>query len=302
MASHVILFPGQGAQYVGMAGELTRRSAEATKIFSIASQLLGYDLLDVCLNGPAEKLNSTELSQPAIFVSSIAALAEAKAHNPSIVNGCVGTAGLSLGEYTALVFAEAISFEDGLRLVAERGKAMQQAADIKPSTMASVLLLDQQKLGELCQVAGQGSNSITIANFLCPGNLVVSGSVSAVEELEKLAQAAGGKTIRLSVAGAFHTHFMQSAQARLSKALSDTSIKNPRIPVWSNVTGRRHGNPSEIRDLLGRQVVEPVQWENLMLDILNQSVETFYEVGPGKVLAGLLKRINRKVSCVGVPA
>jgi [acyl-carrier-protein] S-malonyltransferase len=302
MVSHVILFPGQGAQYVGMAGELTKRSPEAAKVFSTASQLLGYDLLDVCLNGPAEKLNSTELSQPAIFVSSIAALEEAKANNPSIVQGCVGTAGLSLGEYTALVFAEAITFEDGLRLVAERGKAMQQAADITPSTMASVLLLDQQKLGDLCQRAGQGTNAVTIANFLCPGNLVVSGSVSAVEELEKLAQAAGGKTIRLSVAGAFHTHFMQSAQARLSKALSDTSIKNPRIPVWSNVTGRRHGNPSEIRDLLGRQVVEPVQWENLMLDILNQSVETFYEVGPGKVLAGLLKRINRKVSCVGVPA
>lgn len=302
MVSHVILFPGQGAQYVGMAGELTKRSPEAAKVFSTASQLLGYDLLDVCLNGPAEKLNSTELSQPAIFVSSIAALEEAKANNPSIVQACVGTAGLSLGEYTALVFAEAITFEDGLRLVAERGKAMQQAADITPSTMASVLLLDQQKLGDLCQRAGQGTNSVTIANFLCPGNLVVSGSVSAVAELEKLAQAAGGKTIRLSVAGAFHTHFMQSAQARLSKALSDTSIKNPRIPVWSNVTGRRHGNPSEIRDLLGRQVVEPVQWENLMLDILNQSVETFYEVGPGKVLAGLLKRINRKVSCVGVPA
>jgi [acyl-carrier-protein] S-malonyltransferase len=302
MVSHVILFPGQGAQYVGMAGELTKRSPEAAKVFSTASQLLGYDLLDVCLNGPAEKLNSTELSQPAIFVSSIAALEEAKANNPSIVQGCVGTAGLSLGEYTALVFAEAITFEDGLRLVAERGKAMQQAADITPSTMASVLLLDQQKLGDLCQRAGQGTNAVTIANFLCPGNLVVSGSVSAVAELEKLAQAAGGKTIRLSVAGAFHTHFMQSAQARLSKALSDTSIKNPRIPVWSNVTGRRHGNPSEIRDLLGRQVVEPVQWENLMLDILNQSVETFYEVGPGKVLAGLLKRINRKVSCVGVPA
>ena len=302
MVSHVILFPGQGAQYVGMAGELTKRSPEAAKVFSTASQLLGYDLLDVCLNGPAEKLNSTELSQPAIFVSSIAALEEAKANNPSIVQGCVGTAGLSLGEYTALVFAEAITFEDGLRLVAERGKAMQQAADITPSTMASVLLLDQQKLGDLCQRAGQGTNAVTIANFLCPGNLVVSGSVSAVAELEKLAQAAGGKTIRLSVAGAFHTHFMQSAQARLSKALSDTSIKNPRIPVWSNVTGRRHGNPSEIRDLLGRQVVEPVQWENLMLDILNQSVENFYEVGPGKVLAGLLKRINRKVSCVGVPA
>jgi [acyl-carrier-protein] S-malonyltransferase len=302
MVSHVILFPGQGAQYVGMAGELTKRSPEAAKVFSTASQLLGYDLLDVCLNGPAEKLNSTELSQPAIFVSSIAALEEAKANNPSIVQACVGTAGLSLGEYTALVFAEAITFEDGLRLVAERGKAMQQAADITPSTMASVLLLDQQKLGDLCQRAGQGTNAVTIANFLCPGNLVVSGSVSAVAELEKLAQAAGGKTIRLSVAGAFHTHFMQSAQARLSKALSDTSIKNPRIPVWSNVTGRRHGNPSEIRDLLGRQVVEPVQWENLMLDILNQSVETFYEVGPGKVLAGLLKRINRKVSCVGVPA
>lgn len=188
MVSHVILFPGQGAQYVGMAGELTKRSPEAAKVFSTASQLLGYDLLDVCLNGPAEKLNSTELSQPAIFVSSIAALEEAKANNALIVQGCVGTAGLSLGEYTALVFAEAITFEDGLRLVAERGKAMQQAADITPSTMASVLLLDQQKLGDLCQRAGQGTNAVTIANFLCPGNLVVSGSVSAVAELEKLAR------------------------------------------------------------------------------------------------------------------
>lgn len=302
MASHVILFPGQGAQYVGMAGDLTKRSSDAAKVFSTASELLGYDLLDVCLHGPADKLNSTELSQPAIFVASIAALEDAKATNPAIIDNCIGTAGLSLGEYTALAFAEAISFEDGLRLVAERGKAMQQAANVTPSTMASVLLLDQQRLGDLCQRAGQGTNAVTIANFLCPGNLVVSGSVSAVEELEKLAQAAGAKTIRLSVAGAFHTHFMQSAQARLSKALAETVIRSPRIPVWSNVTGKKHGTPSEIRELLGRQVVEPVQWENLMSDILNQSIEAFYEVGPGKVLAGLLKRINRKASCVGVPA
>jgi len=259
-------------------------------------------LLQVCVDGPAEKLNSTAMSQPAIFVSSLAALEEAQSSNPEIVSKCTATAGLSLGEYTALVFADAISYPDGLRLVAERGRAMQESAEARPSTMASILLLDKEKVQELCDTVSLAGPKVTIANHLCPGNLVVSGAVSAVEETEKLAQAAGGKTIRLTVAGAFHTQFMEPAQERLCKALENTEIRTPRVPVWSNVTGKKHENPAQIRELLSRQVVEPVLWDQLVQDILGQNIASFYEVGPGKVLAGLLKRINRKASCQGVPA
>ena len=302
MEGHAILFPGQGAQYVGMAKDLALRSPLARAIFSKAEEIMGFDLLQVCVDGPAEKLNSTAMSQPAIFVSSLAALEEAKSSNPEIVSKCTATAGLSLGEYTALVFADAISYPDGLRLVAERGRAMQESAEARPSTMASILLLDKEKVQELCDTVSLAGPKVTIANHLCPGNLVVSGAVSAVEETEKLAQAAGGKTIRLTVAGAFHTQFMEPAQERLRKALENTEIRTPRVPVWSNVTGKKHENPAQIRELLSRQVVEPVLWDQLVQDILGQNIASFYEVGPGKVLAGLLKRINRKASCQGVPA
>ena len=302
MEGHAILFPGQGAQYVGMAKDLALRSPLARAIFSKAEEILGFDLLQVCVDGPAEKLNSTAMSQPAIFVSSLAALEEAKSSNPEIVSKCTATAGLSLGEYTALVFADAISYPDGLRLVAERGRAMQESAEARPSTMASILLLDKEKVQELCDTVSLAGPKVTIANHLCPGNLVVSGAVSAVEETEKLAQAAGGKTIRLTVAGAFHTQFMEPAQERLRKALENTEIRTPRVPVWSNVTGKKHENPAQIRELLSRQVVEPVLWDQLVQDILGQNIASFYDVGPGKVLAGLLKRINRKASCQGVPA
>ena len=302
MEGHAILFPGQGAQYVGMAKDLALRSPLARAIFSKAEEILGFDLLQVCVDGPAEKLNSTAMSQPAIFVSSLAALEEAKSSNPEIVSKCTATAGLSLGEYTALVFADAISYPDGLRLVAERGRAMQESAEARPSTMASILLLDKEKVQELCDTVSLAGPKVTIANHLCPGNLVVSGAVSAVEETEKLAQATGGKTIRLTVAGAFHTQFMEPAQERLCKALENTEIRTPRVPVWSNVTGKKHENPAQIRELLSRQVVEPVLWDQLVQDILGQNIASFYEVGPGKVLAGLLKRINRKASCQGVPA
>lgn len=301
MAGHVILFPGQGAQYIGMAGELCKRNRASAAVFERAASILGYDLLKICVEGPLERLNSTEISQPAIFVSSLAALAEAEINTPDLTDHCVGVAGLSLGEYTALVYSKAISFEDGLRLVALRGKAMQHAADDFPGTMASILLLENEKVQGFCDqsIAPQ---SVSIANYLCPGNLVVSGSIPAVENVEKLAQGSGGKTIRLSVAGAFHTHFMKPAQSTLSTALTETNIQTPKFPVWSNVTGLRHGTPDEIRELLSRQVIEPVQWESLMLSILALPVDTFYEIGPGKVLSGLLKRINRKATCQAITA
>lgn len=301
MAGHVILFPGQGAQYIGMAGELCKRNSESAAVFEHAASILGYDLLQICTDGPLERLNSTEISQPAIFVASFAALAEAKIKNPDLIDNCVGVAGLSLGEYTALAFSEAISFEDALRLVALRGKAMQNAAEAVAGTMASILLLDSDKVRGFCSSLPD-AQSVSIANFLCPGNLVVSGLVSAVENVEKLAQMSGGKTIRLSVAGAFHTHFMKPAQSILTNALNQTNIQTPRWPVWSNVTGHRHGSPDEIRELLGRQVIEPVLWESLMLNILSLNVDNFYEIGPGKVLSGLLKRINRKATCTTIPA
>src|SRR5262249_4188985 len=202
MSQTAFLFPGQGAQSVGMGRHLAETLPAARALFDEAADLLGYDLADVCWNGPAERLNATVISQPALFVSSLAALEALKASDPAAVSACTAAAGLSLGEYTALVFAGALSFRDGLRVVQRRGEAMQAAADATPSGMVSVLLLEPAKVEELCARA-RSFGLIQIANLLCPGNLVVSGAKAACAEVERLAVEAGGKAVRLAVAGAF---------------------------------------------------------------------------------------------------
>ena len=219
-----------------------------------------------------------------------------RADNPEIVLGCELSAGLSLGEYTALVFAGAMSFEDGLRLVQRRGQAMQAAADATPSGMVSILLLDRDQVQTICdEAAGQGT--IRIANYLCPGNLVVSGVNAACVRAAELAEAAGGKAVPLAVAGAFHTEIMKPADDQLAEALADAEIKAPDIPVISNVDVEAHSDGDEIRDILVRQVVNPVLWEDSMNAMISAGVTEFYEVGPGKVLKGLLRRISRKMPC-----
>lgn len=297
------LFPGQGAQSVGMGVALAESVPAAKELFVRANDILGYDLLKLCAEGPAERLDATEHSQPALFVCSLAALEKLKGEQPSIVDEAVATAGLSLGEYTALVFAGAMDFDTGLRLVRERGLAMQAASDAIPSGMVSILGLSREKIEELCDQARQG-DVLQVANLLCPGNIVVSGAKGACARVKQLAEAAGAmKVIPLSVAGAFHTPIMQPAYERLSAAVDKADIKSPRIPVLSNVDAEPHSDPGEIRQLLVRQLVSPVLWEETMRRLITvHGVERCFEVGPGRVLAGLLKRIDRKFPCENIPA
>ena len=297
------LFPGQGAQSVGMGAELAASNPKAKALFDRAEQILGYDLLDVCTNGPAERLNSTVFSQPALFVCSLAALEQLKIDEPEFVDACEVTAGLSLGEYTSLAFAEAIDFESGLKLVQERGAAMQAAADASPSSMVSILGLERAEVEEICEKSRE-NDVLELANLLCPGNIVLSGSTPACERASVLAEASGAmKVIPLAVAGAFHTSLMQPAVERLRAALADVELVAPKVPVISNVDAQPHSDPDEIRELLIKQVVSPVLWEDSMHWLLNQyGVEQCYEIGPGRVLRGLLKRINRKLPCQSVAA
>lgn len=299
--SVAFFFPGQGAQSVGMCAEVCEKNAAAKQLFDKASEVLGYDLLDVCVNGPAEKLNSTAVSQPAIFVASMAAVEELKAQDggQDVIDSANVAAGLSLGEYTALCFAGALSFEDGLKIVKARGEAMQAAADARPTAMASVIGLKSDKVAELCeaatQEAGEGE-SVQIANFLCNGNYAVSGTTKAVEVLEAKAKPdfKARMTVRLAVAGAFHTKYMDSAVSKLEEILSQTEIKAPRIPVYSNVDAKAHSDPEVIKSILAMQVTSPVQWETTLGDLLENGLQESYELGPGKVVAGIMKRIDRK--------
>ena len=297
------LFPGQGAQTVGMGAVVCAKVPAARALFDRASTVLGYDLFQLCTEGPAAELDTTECSQPAIFVASLAALEQLKQESPELVSRVSATAGLSLGEYTALIFAGVLDFESGLRVVQERGRAMQDAADAVSSGMVSILGLEREQITTLCDQA-RGDETLAIANLLCPGNIVVSGHRGACERVADLATAAGAmKVIPLAVAGAFHTTLMQPAVKRLKAALADIPLKRPRIPLISNVDAQPHDDPEEIRQLLIQQVCSPVRWEDsmrYMLDTLN--INQFYELGPGRVLCGLLKRIARKVPCENVPA
>ena len=297
------LFPGQGAQSVGMGATVCAKVPAARALFDRAASVLGYDLYKLCTEGPATDLDSTVYSQPALFVSSLAALEQLKQDAPELISTCAATAGLSLGEYTALVFAGVMEFEAGLRVVNERGRAMQDAADATSSGMISVLGMEREQVEKLVDEA-RSDQVLEVANLLCPGNIVCSGETAACERLLTLATAAGAmKVIPLAVAGAFHTSLMQSAVGRLRSALADVPMQKPRIPVVSNVDARPHDDPNEIRELLIKQVCSQVRWEDSMRYLLDeQGIGQFYEIGPGRVLTGLLKRIARKVPCENVTA
>lgn len=298
MPAIALLFPGQGAQQVGMGGPLAQRCDGARDLYLRASEVLGYDLLELCQSGPAEKLNETHYSQPALLVHSLAALAELQQNKPNLMSDVVAVAGLSLGEYTAVAAAGGLQFEDAVRLVKQRGEAMQAAADIVPSGMASVIGLDQEKLAAVCDEARRPGEVLQIANLLCPGNIAISGHVESLAAAEPLASAAGAmKTVRLAVAGAFHTELMAPAVGKLQQALASTKIESTQIAVYSNVDAQPHRDAGEFKGLLARQVVNPVQWEASLRAMLAQGVELFYEVGSGRVLSGTLKRIDRKAAC-----
>lgn len=299
MSRIAFLFPGQGAQHVGMGKKVAAQYPAAAALFEQANDILGYDLRKLCFEGPAEELDATVISQPAIFVTSLACLEKLRADSPDVVLACEMTAGLSLGEYTALVFAGAMSFEDGLRVVQRRGQAMQDAADATPSGMVSVLLLSVEQVQ---QVRDQASVAgvFEIANYLCPGNIVLSGENAACEKAVELTEALGGRPVPLAVAGAFHTKIMEPADARLAEALDAVEMKPPEIPVVSNVDAQPHNDPAELKEILVRQVLSPVRWEDSVRHMLEAGIDEFYEIGPGRVLAGLLKRISRKTACTVV--
>ncbi|HBB72966.1 MAG TPA: [acyl-carrier-protein] S-malonyltransferase [Planctomycetaceae bacterium] len=283
-----------------MAGAWVDEHAAAASLFARASDLLGYDLLAVSRHGPADRLNTTAVSQPAILVTSLAALEVLRSREGHPLDAAAITAGLSLGEYTALVFAGVLSFDDAVRLVDVRGRAMQECAERRPGAMVAVLGLDRPAVAALCAACRDG-DVLEVANVLCPGNVVVSGSAAACGRLEEAAPGAGAmKCVRLDVAGAFHTVLMQPAVERLGAALEAAVLRPPRIAVVSNVDARSHDDPAEIRTLLARQVVGVVEWSDSMAYLLSTGVGTVWEVGPGRVLRGLMKRIDRRVACCGV--
>jgi [acyl-carrier-protein] S-malonyltransferase len=280
-----------------MGRQLAETLPAARQLYERAHSVLGYDLAAACFDGPEDELDSTVISQPALFVTSLAALEWLRNESAGVVDHCSMAAGLSLGEYTAMVFAGVMEFEVALAVVQRRGEAMQAASDATSSGMVSVLGMDLEQVESLCDEA-RGNEVLMVANLLCPGNIVVSGHTAACERVAELANAAGAmKVIPLAVAGAFHTSLMESAVAQLAEALADVPMVKPRIPVVSNVDAQPHDDPEQIRDLLIRQVVSPVKWEQSMRYMLDQGTERFYEVGPGRVLRGLLKRIQRKVPC-----
>lgn len=305
-AKKVFLFPGQGAQSVGMAKELCEELPAAKEMFVKASDILGYDLLEVCVSGPKDKLDLTAVSQPAIYVASLAAVEKLRAEGGDAALNADVCAGLSLGEYTALAFAGAMSFEDGLKLVKLRGESMQAAADMTPSGMVSIIGLDADKVRELCEAAskevpeGQG---VQIANYLCNGNYAVSGGIPGCEAVERMAKDFKARmTVRLAVAGAFHTHYMQPAVEKLTEALASTTFVEPRIPVVSNVDAVPHADPEVIKAILARQVTSPVQWETSVKTLIERGMEEGYELGPGKVISGIVKRIDKKVPITNITA
>ncbi|MDR1052830.1 MAG: ACP S-malonyltransferase [Planctomycetaceae bacterium] len=295
-----ILFPGQGAQTVGMGRSLVEEFPPARDIFDRASSILGYDLASVCFDGSEEELGSTVISQPAIFTVSFAAIEFLRERSPEVISGCEVTAGLSLGEYTALAFAGAFSFEDGLRLVQQRGQAMQDASDAVAGGMVSIISQKLEDVEVLCN-ENRGDGVLQVSNILCPGNIVVSGTLDACERIAELSTLKKFHAIPLAVAGAFHTHLMQPAVAKLSESLASIEIRKPTIPVISNVDTKPHFDPEEIRQILIKQILSPVLWEDSMRLLLEQGFDKFYEVGPGRVLRSLLKRIDRKVNCEGIP-
>jgi [acyl-carrier-protein] S-malonyltransferase len=305
-ATNTFFFPGQGAQYVGMAGQLVKDVPKAKEMFEQASEVLGYDLLKLCLEGPKEKLDSTVISQPAIYVASLAAVEKLRMEaGQEAIDKATVAAGLSLGEYTALSFAGAISFEDGLKIVKVRGEAMQAASDKTESGMVSVIGLDSDKVKELCAKAQELSGGkIQIANYLCTGNYAVSGAKTACAKVAEIAKPdfKARMTVPLSVAGAFHTDFMSPAVDELKAVLDTVTINKPRIPVISNVDAAPHSDPAVIKEILTKQVTSPVLWENTVAAMMERGYEQGYELGPGKVVAGIVKRINKGAKLENIEA
>ena len=295
------LFPGQGAQFVGMGKDIAAAFPAAGRIFEKANDVLNFDLRKICFEGPADKLNSTMISQPAIFVNSAAILEVLRTeHITSSIKPDV-TAGLSLGEYTALYAAGVISFDDAIVLVHKRGQAMQAASDATNGGMVSLIGLDEEKVTELCNQAAQGE-LLKAVNFNCPGQIVVSGTKKACDRAEQLAAEYGAiKAVRLDVAGAFHTEMMSSAAGNLKQALDKTAFNDPaNVRIIANINAEYYVNGEKIKEGLTKQLTCPILWQKCIEKLLEDGTEQFYEIGPGKVLTGLMRRINRKTKVANI--
>ncbi len=295
------LFPGQGAQVVGMGADVADAYPTAAELFEKANTILGFDLRKVCFEGPPEVLNTTTMSQPAIFTTSAALLEVIRTQPATSHIAPEVTAGLSMGEYTALYAAGLISFEDALHLVHKRGQAMQAAADATDGAMVSLMGLDEDKVRRLCDEAAQGG-LLEPVNFNCPGQIVVSGAVDACDRAVELAPKYGAlKAIRLEVAGAFHTAMMDSAADALRKALSECQIAEPGdVKTIANINAEYYASPDAVVDGLARQLTSPILWARCMQRLLTDGVDRFYEIGPNRVLTGLMKRIDRKTKVVNL--
>lgn len=294
MSKKAFIFPGQGSQYVGMAKDLFEKSVEAKEMIKTADDILGINLSYIMFNGPEDELKQTQFTQPAIFLHSV------------ILAGIIRTidadaaAGHSLGEYSAYVASGTIQFHEAIKLVRARGVAMQEAGNENKGTMAAVIGLDSGKVESLCNDASS-EGIVQCANFNSPGQIVISGSVDGVKKAMELCKTAGAKMVKeLVVSAAFHSPLMLSAKEKLNSALSSTNFYNPKFPVFTNVTAKPVEGISEIKSKLYEQITAPVRWEETIMNMIKDGVEEFYEIGPGNVLQGLVKRINPDVKRFGI--
>ena len=296
------LFPGQGAQTVGMGKDFADAFPASALLFEKANRVVGYDLRNICFNGPEEKLNSTTVSQPAVFVTSAVILDRLRSdHATSDIIPDV-TAGLSMGEYTALYAAGAVSFQDALVLVQKRGNAMQAAAETPKGSMVSIIGLDEEKVNQLCLQAVVQHGILMPVNFNCPGQIVISGDIDSCRIAADLAPQFGAvKAVLLKVAGAFHTDLMTPAANILKNALDNAEITLPSdVKIIANIDADYYNGPQYIRQGLIKQLTQPILWQKCMEKLLADGVEIFYEIGPARVLTGLMKRIDRKINVINI--
>ena len=291
------VFPGQGAQFVGMGKDLYDNNELAKELFEKANDILGYRITDIMFSGTDDELKQTKVTQPAVFLHSvISALCMGDAFQPAM------TAGHSLGEFSALVAAGALSFEDGLKLVYARAMAMQKACEAAPSTMAAIIALPFETIEQICEeVSKEGKGVVVPANYNCPGQLVISGNIDAINEAcEKLKAAGAKRALPLKVGGAFHSPLMQPAKDELQAAIEATEIKEPKCPVYQNVDGKPHTDPVEIKQNLIAQLTSSVRWAQSVENMIADGADDFTECGPGKALQGMIVKINREVSAHGI--